>query len=127
MSGLLRGDRAKVGDPRAEEREEDLVGHRDRDLAALDGLGALVGGLELGVHPFLPEESGAILGDAVTAHEADGFAHHRGAMAGVPELGGGAKDVGLGVEDEVLDERVGLEGFVAGGVAHPRQAARRGR
>ena len=38
-------------------------------------------------------------------------------MAGVPELGGGAEDVGLGIEDEVLDERIGLERLVARGVA----------
>ena len=67
MPGCLRGDRAQLGDPRAEQREEDLVGHGHRELAALHRLGALVGGLELGVHPFVAEEAGAVLGDAVAA------------------------------------------------------------
>ena len=65
-----------------------------RELAALDGLGAFVGRLELGVHPLLAQEAGAVLGDAVAAHQADGLAHHGGAVAGVPQLAGRAEDVG---------------------------------
>src|SRR5664280_3129244 len=96
--GFARGDGAKVDNPRAEKRQEDLVGHGDRDLAALNGLRALIRRLELGIHPLMSEESGAVLGDAVSAHEADGLTHQGGAVTGVPELGGGAEDVGLGIK-----------------------------
>ena len=64
------------------------------ELASLDGLGAFIGRLELRIHPFVAEESGAILGDAVAAHQTDRLPHHVGAVAGVPELGGRANDVG---------------------------------
>ena len=43
------------------------------------------------VHPLVAEEAGAVFGDAVAAHEADGFAHHVGAVAGVPELAAGQR------------------------------------
>src|SRR5207237_3886203 len=82
-------------------REEDIVGHGDAELAPLDGLGALISSLELGVHPLMAQETGTVLGDAVTAHETDGLAHHAGAMAGVPELARGAEDVGDGVEERM--------------------------
>ena len=65
-----------------------------RKLAALHGLGPFVGGLELRVHPLVAEEARAILGDAVAAHQADGLAHHVGAVAGVPQLAGRAEHVG---------------------------------
>ena len=68
-------------------------------------------------HPLVAEESRAVFGHAVTAHEADGLAHHGGAVAGVPELASGAEDVGQGVAPGVLDEGVGLQGGHAGGVA----------
>ena len=58
------------------------------------------------IHPLVAEEAGAVFGDAVAAHQADGFAHHAGAVAGVPELGGGAEDVGDGIEEGELDQRV---------------------
>ena len=79
-------------------RQEQVVGHGDAELAALDGFGTFVGGFELRVHPLVAEEAGAVLGDAVAAHQADGFAHHVRAVAGVPELAGGAEDVGDAIE-----------------------------
>ena len=90
-------------------REEDVAGHGDGQLAALHGLGAFVGGFELRVHPLVGQEAGAVLGDAVAAHQADGLAHHVGAVAGVPELGGRAEHVGLGILQHVLHQRIGLE------------------
>ena len=101
MRRISRGPGAELG-------EEDLGGHGDGELAALHGFGTFVGGFELRVHPLVGEEAGAIFGDAVAAHEADGLAHHVGAVAGVPELGGGAEDVGFGVFENELHERVGL-------------------
>jgi hypothetical protein len=67
---------AHLADPFAELRQEQLVGHGDAELAPLHGFGAFVGGFELRVHPLVSQEAGAILGDAVAAHQADGFAHH---------------------------------------------------
>ena len=90
--------RRHLGNPLPVLREEQLVGHGERELETLHGLRAFVGGFELGVHPLLAQEARAILRDAVAAHEADGFAHHVGAVAGVPELAGGAEDVGLRIE-----------------------------
>ena len=60
-----------------------------RQLAPLHGFGTFIGGFELRIHPLVAEEAGAIFGDAVAAHQADGFAHHVGAMTGVPELEAG--------------------------------------
>src|ERR1035437_9836327 len=65
--------------------------------AALQGLGTFVGGFELRIHPLVAEEPGAVLGDAVAAHQADGFAHHAGAVARIPHLTGGAEHVGPAV------------------------------
>ncbi len=98
-----------LGDPLLELREEQLVRHGDGELQALHGFRAFVGGFELRVHPFLAEESGAIFRDAVATHEADGFAHHVGAVAGVPELARGAEDVGQRVEQGELNQRVGFQ------------------
>ena len=105
-------DAAQLDDPTAEDGEKNLADHRHRKLAALDRLRPLVGGLELGVHPLVAEETRAVLGDAVAADQAHRVAHDVGAMAGVPELGGGAEDVGLRVEDEILDERIALQRLV---------------
>ena len=99
---------------RRELGEEDFAGHGDGQLAALHGFGTFVGGLELRVHPLVGEETGAIFGDAVAAHQADGFAHHVGAVAGVPELGGRAEDVGFGILEDVLHEGIGFELRAAG-------------
>ena len=63
-----RTDGAHLSDPRPVLREEQLVCHRDRELPALDGFGAFVSGFELGVHPFVTEEPGAIFRDAVATH-----------------------------------------------------------
>ena len=57
-AGTLGGDAAHLGDPLLELGQEQLVGHGDGELEALDGFGAFVGGLELGVHPFLAQEPG---------------------------------------------------------------------
>ena len=97
---------AHFADPLAELRQEQVVGHGDAELAALHGLGAFVGGLELRVHPLVAQEAGAILGDAVAAHEAHRFAHHVRAVAGVPQLAGGAEDVGHRIEQRVLHQNV---------------------
>ena len=61
------------------------------------------------VHPLVGQEAGAILGDAVAAHQADGLAQHVGAVAGVPQLGGRAEHVGLGVLQDELHQRIGLQ------------------
>ena len=105
-AGTLGSDAAQVVNPLFELRKEQLVGHGNGKLQALHRLRALVGGFELRVHPFLSEEARAILRDSVAAHEADGFPHHVGAVTGVPELAGRAKDVSQGIEDDKLQERV---------------------
>ena len=109
MPGCVPRDVAQLADPGLHLREEDRVPHRHRDLPALDRLGALVGRLELRVHPLLAEEAGAVLGDAVAAHERDGLAQHGRADAGVPELRRGAEDVGLRVEEREADDLVGSQ------------------
>ena len=119
--------RRMPADPGAELREEDCRGHGDGELAALHGFGAFVGGFKLRVHPLVGEEAGAILGDAVAAHEADGLAHHVGAVTGVPKLGGGTEHVGLGILEDELDERIGGElgaARVAGGKGEEFDGAR---
>ena len=103
-------DLAHLADPLVELRQEQVVGHGDAELAALHGFGTFVGGFELRVHPLVAEEAGAVLGDAVAAHQADGLAHHARAVAGVPELAGGAEDVGDGVEQRVVHQRRGGRG-----------------
>jgi hypothetical protein len=75
----------------AGQRQENLVDHGGGELTALHGLGAFVGGLELAVGPFVEEETRAVLGDAVAAHERHGLAHHDRAVARVPELAGRAQ------------------------------------
>ena len=108
-AGALGGDARHLGNPLPVLREEQLVGHGERELETLHRFGAFVGGFELGVHPLLAQEARAILRDAVAAHEADGFAHHVGAVAGVPELAGGAEHVGLRIEQHELHQRIGLQ------------------
>ena len=108
-AGPVGGDAPHFGNPILELREEQLVGHGDGKLQALHGFRSFVGGFELGIHPFLAEESGTILRDAVTAHEADGFAHHVRAVAGVPELARRAKDIGQRIEHGKLHQRIGLQ------------------
>ena len=104
-AGAVGGDAFHFGNPLLELGEEQRVGHGDGKLQSLHRLRAFVGGFELRVHPFLAEETGAILREAVAAHEADGFAHHVRAVAGVPKLAGGAKDVGQRIELGELGER----------------------
>ena len=109
VPGRSPGEPAHLGDPLLELREEQLVRHGDGKLQALHGLGAFVSGFQLRVHPFLAEEAGAIFRDAVAAHEAHGFAHHVGAVAGVPELAGGTEHVGLRIEHGEADQRIGFQ------------------
>ena len=104
-AGPVVGDQAHLANPVAELRQEQLVGHGEAELAALHGFRAFVGGFELRIHPLVAQEAGAIFGDAVAAHQADGFAHHLRAVAGVPELAGGAKHVGDAIEQSVLDDQ----------------------
>jgi len=85
---------APFSNPAAELRQEERVRHGHGKLASLHRLGAFVGSLELCVHPLISEEPGAIFGDAIAAHQADGFAHHLRAPARVPELCRRAKYVG---------------------------------
>ncbi len=114
VSGRSLAMQAHFASPLAELGEEQLVGHGDAELAALHGFGTFVGGFELGIHPLVAEEAGAVFGDAVTAHEADGFAHHLRAVAGVPQLAGGAEHVGHAIEDGVLHQGIFLELGTAG-------------
>ena len=83
-SGPLAGNTAHLLDPGAELGQEDLAGHGDRQLTPLHGLRPFVGRLQLRVHPLVGQEAGAILGDAVAAHQADGLAQHVGAVACIP-------------------------------------------
>ena len=122
VPGRVRCDAAHLGDPGAELGEEDLAGHGDGQLAPLHGLGTFVGGFELRVHPLVGEEAGAVFGDAVAAHQAHGFAHHVGAVAGVPQLGRGAEHVGLGVLEDEVHEGIGLE-FSAAWIVRAKQPA----
>ncbi len=114
VPGRSRGDAPHLGGPGAELGQEDLGGHGHRQLAALHGFRAFVGGFELRVHPLVAEEAGAVLGDAVAAHQADGLAQHVGAVAGIPELGGRANHVGFGVHQHVLHQRIGFQFGAAG-------------
>ena len=100
---------AHVGNPLLELGQEQLIGHRDRELQPLHGFRPFIGGFELRIHPLLAEKAGAILGDAVTSHEADGLAHHGGAVAGVPEFARRTKNVGQRVEFDKLNHRVGFQ------------------
>ena len=104
-----RGDPSHFGDPARKLGQEQLVGHRDGELPALDGFRPLVGRLQLGVHPLLPQEPRAVLGDPVAPHQAHRLAHHVGAVAGVPELAGRAEDAPQGILDEVPDQRILLK------------------
>ncbi|KAF5038846.1 hypothetical protein DSECCO2_550040 [anaerobic digester metagenome] len=115
--GIGRGHALHLGDVVFEVHGEDVAGHGDRELAALHALGAFVGGFELAVVPLVEQEPGAVLGDAVAAHERHGLAHDGRAVAGVPELAGRAEHAGLGFKRLVLDHRVGVQGGEAGGVA----------
>src|ERR1035438_6626500 len=65
--GSLRAGlrRAHLTDPIAVLRQEQLVGHGQRQLAALHRLGAFVRRFELRVHPLVTQEAGTIFGDAV--------------------------------------------------------------
>jgi hypothetical protein len=83
-AGLLSGNHAHLDDPCLELREEERIRHGDGEIAALDGFGTFVGGLELRIHPLVGEEAGAIFGDTVATHETDGFAQVDGANACVP-------------------------------------------
>ena len=105
------GDRkgAQLGGPLLDLGLENLVVHRHADLAALHHFRALVRGLQLRVGPLVEEEAGAVLGDAVAAHQADGLAQHVRAVAGGPQLGRRAEHVADGAQPDVRDERVGLE------------------
>ena len=116
VPGWSEATRRISAGPGAELGQEDLAGHGHGQLAALHGFRTFVGGFQLGVHPFVGQEAGAVLGDAVAAHQAHGLAHHVGAVAGVPELGCGADHVGLGVLEDVLHQRIGLEFGAARGI-----------
>ena len=103
----IRRQPPHVGDRLAELAQEQLVRHRDAELAALlHGLGALVGGFELRIHPLVAEEAGAILRDPIAAHQADSFPHRLRAVAGVPQLAGRAEHVGDAIEQGILRERI---------------------
>ena len=81
---MVGGDAAHLPDPGVELGEEDLGGHGYGQLTALYSFRTFIGGFELCVHPLVGKEAGTVFGDAVAAHEADGFAHHVGAVAGIP-------------------------------------------
>ena len=117
VPGRFAGQPAHLGDPLLELREEQLVRHGDGKLQTLHGFRAFVGGFQLRIHPFLAEEAGAILRDAVAAHEADGFAHHVRAVAGVPEFARGAKHIGQRIENGVIAP--------AGRIPDPRRRSNR--
>src|ERR1039458_10102897 len=108
-SGVIGSYAAHLGGPGAELGEKDIAGHGDGQLTALHSFGPLVGGFQLCVHPLVGQEAGAVFRDAVAAHEAYCFTKHVSAVAGVPKLGCGTDHVGLGVEQDILDERVGFK------------------
>ena len=116
-AGTLAGKPAHFGNPLLELREEQFVRHRDGKLQPLHGFRAFVSRFELRIHPFLAEETGAIFRDAVAAHEADGFAHHVRAVAGVPEFARGAKHIGQRVKDGKFHQRIGFQFIGAGQIA----------
>ena len=105
----MPGDLPHLLDPRAELRQEDLGGHGHRQLPPLHRFRPFVGRLQLRVHPLVGQEAGAVLGDAVSAHQAHRLAHHVGAVAGVPQLGRRAQHVGLGVLQHKIHQRIGLQ------------------
>ena len=108
-SRMRGGNDAHLARPGCELRQENFAGHGYGQLAALHGLGAFICRFKLRVHPFVCQKAGTILGDAVSAHQADGLTHHVRAMAGVPQLGGRAEHVGLGVLQHKLHQRIGLK------------------
>ncbi len=108
-AGTLGGDPAHLLDPRLELRQEERVGHGDGELAPLHRFRSLVGRFQLRIHPLVAEEARAVFRDAVAAHQADRFAHHLRAPARVPQLGGGAKDVGQRVQKNETQKRIGFQ------------------
>ena len=106
---IFTGQRAKFLDPGLEVSQEQFVGHRDRELAALDRFRPFIGGLELRVHPLVPKESRTIFGDTIATHQTDRLPHHVRAMAGIPEFAGRAIYVGHRITERESDERISLE------------------
>ena len=56
----------------------------------LHRLGPFVGCFQLRIHPFLGQETGAILRDPKPAHQADRLPQQRRTLPGIPEFGGRA-------------------------------------
>ena len=109
-AGMCRGNPPHLGRPCAELRQKDLADVIVTvKLPALHRFGSLVGRFELRVHPLAGQESRAVLGDSVSAHQAHGLAHHVGAVAGVPQLGRRAQHIGLGILQDELHQRIGRE------------------
>ena len=121
-AGPVGSNPPHLGNPILELREEQLVGHGDGKLQSLHRFRSFVSRFELGIHPLLAEESRTIFRNAVTAHEADGLAHHVRAVAGVPELARRTQNVGQRIEQGKFHQRVGLQFLFALVIAFANRA-----
>ncbi len=77
----------------------------------MHGLRSLVGRFKLRIHPLAGQESRAVLGDAISAHQAHGFAHHVCAVARVPKLRRRTQHVRFRILQYKLHQRIGRELF----------------
>ena len=84
-------------------REEHRIAHRLGNLTALNGLRAFIRCVKLHIRPLVEQESGAVLRDAIAAHERDRLTHHIRAMTGVPELAARTEHVGDSHKVHVAD------------------------